>query len=269
MTIKTFLATYWIYIAALGLAIWTVYKDFKSKRTERKINLQTVYIELTKIINNFQAESLKHFRLESEYMVLILGHSEDMKTVKGILKNVTQLQNTEWTKKLVEFTNSITKLALDLKETTDPILKSKVMEDIKQKSAAMSLLSKNFLEERTKDKQSLDNAKDITETAAKKLSDFNDGIPQRIVSLSIVVTSLINELNSSPAWKLTASRSTVKMIDDLRTAALTLNYKILEMTCDGEKIELIELITILNSEEFKNVFEISENAIKKMRSEIV
>lgn len=269
MTIKTFLATFWIYIAALGLAIWTIYKEFKTKKTERKINLQTIYIELTKIINNFQVESLKHFRLESEWMALTLGHSEDMKTVKGILKNVTQRKTTEWTNKLVEFNNSIIKFGLDMKATTDSVLQSKVLEDTKQTSAAMSLLLKNFLEETTKHKQSLDNAKDISKSAAKKLSDFNDGIPQRIVSLSIVVTSLINELNSSPAWKLTASRSVVKMIDDLRTAAMTLNYKILEMACEDEKIELIELFTILNTEEFKNVFEISENAIKKMRSEII
>ena len=161
MTLKTLLATYWIYIAALGLAIWTVYKDSKTKRTERKINLQTVYIELTKIINNFQVESLKQFQLESEYLVLTLGHSKDMKTVKEILKHGTQLQNTEMTKKLVDISNSIAKFALDLKATTDPILKSKVLEDIKQKSAAMSLFSKNLLEENMKQKQSLENAKDI------------------------------------------------------------------------------------------------------------
>jgi hypothetical protein len=92
-------------------------------------------------------------------------------------------------------------------------------------------------------------------------------MPQRVISISETIVNLINNLNTSSAWQLTASKSTVKIINELESSASKLNLKILKVVTEGS--EKIHIETIVKSEEFKTIWELSQKAIKKMRSEII
>lgn len=267
MTIKTFLTTYWIYIAAFALAIWNVYLHFKANKTERKKNLQTVYIELTSIINEFQVECLKHFLNYPEVLVLKLEVSENIDQAMGILKNVTKSKKTEILEKKDILTKALLRLKEDFEQTVDVSLKEKIREDSILAIAEVKLLIKEVEEENSKNQPFLDRATEIQKIAAKKVSTFRENRPQRVVSISKGVTNLINKLNNAPAWQLTASKSIIKATKELESASLNLNEMILKSV--STNAEKVLTGTIVKSEEFKKVWELSENVIKKMRSEIL
>ena len=92
-------------------------------------------------------------------------------------------------------------------------------------------------------------------------------MPQRVVSLSKVVINFINKINNTSTWQLTASKSIIKATKDLESASLNLSSMILKSV--STDVEKVNIETIVKSEEFKKVWELSENVIKKMRSEIL
>jgi hypothetical protein len=267
MTINTFLTNYWIYIAALGLAIWNVYLHFKANKVERKKNLQTAYMQLTGIINDFQVDCLKHFHLEPEVMNLKLKVAEDIDNAMEVLKNVGHVKKTTLLEKKDEFVNTLAKLKEDYERSTDESLKNKLREDIKLKIADVKLLIKDFEDESSKNEPFLDKARDIQKLAKKKLLIFHENMPQRVISISEAAINLTNNLNSASAWQLTASKSIVKIINELESSASKLNLRILKsVTDEGEKVHIE---TIVRSDEFRIIWELSQKAITKMRSEIL
>lgn len=266
-TIKSFLITYWSYVTTAMFAIWTIYLYFKANKTERKKNLQIAYIELTKIIIDFQVNCLKQFQMDTEVMLLKLNVSGDINNAEGILKNVKREKTTEFFEKKDEFRNSLKKIGKDFELTLDNSLKDKLQDDINLKIDAVNLLIKDAEEESEINKSFLDKAKDIQQIAATKLSNFQETMPQRVVSLSSVVISLINGLNGTSGWQLIASKSTIEVVRDLEASAFKLNSKISESVYS--EVEKVNLKTIINTEEFKTTLKLSEKAIIQMRSEIL
>jgi len=266
MTINTFLSNYWIYIAALGLATWNVYLHLKANKTERKKNLQTAYMQLTGIINDFQVDCLKHFHLEPEVMNLKLKISEDLDNAREILKNVEQVKKITLLEKKDKFINSLAKLNEDYNRTFDETLKTKLREEIKIKVADVEQLVKDYRAEKLKNKPFLDKAVDIADLAEKKILIFHESMPQRVISISEAVFDLIYDLNSASTWQLIASKSTIKLVNELENAAANLNSRILKLVTGGS--DKVHIETIVKSEEFRIVWVLALKAIKKMRSEI-
>lgn len=267
MTIQTFLTAYWIYLAALGLAIWNVYLHFKANKTERKKNLQAAYIELTAIINDFQVDCLEQFHLGPEVMVLKLKVSEDVDNAMELLKNVKQVKKAELLEKKDELVNTLSKLKKDLEQAADDLSKSKLREDIKLQISATKVLINEFEEESSKNKPFLDKATDFHQIAEKKLLMFNESMPHRVVSLSKAVNNFINKLNCASAWQLIASKPTIKLINELESSVSKLNINILHLVSD--EVQKVHVEKVVKSDEFRITWELCQSAINKMRSEIL
>jgi hypothetical protein len=184
-----------------------------------------------------------------------------------ILKNVSKSKKTELVEKQDILTKSILKLKEDFEQTVDVSLKEKIREESKLAIAEAKLLIKEFEEENSKNQPLLDKATEIQKIAAKKLSTFQENMPQRVVSLSKVVITFINKINNTSTWQLIASKSIIKATNDLESASLNLSSMILKSV--STDVEKVHIETIVKSEEFKKVWELSENVIKKMRSEIL
>lgn len=267
MSIITFLATYWIYVTALVLAVWNVYLHVKANKAERRKNLQTSYIELTSIINNFQVDCLKLLQIEPEILNSGLNVSQDIDKVEEMLKNVDFVRERELLQKQSGLLESLKELTGKFEKSVDKSQLDQVREDIERKMIEVELLRENSEEESLKNNLFLDEARNIQQIAAKKVSSLHQSLHERPISLSKVVINLVNGLKSSSAWQLTASKSTIKLINCLESSTSKLRLKIFEsVTTQSEKVQIE---TIFKSEEFRNTWNLSENIIKKMREELL
>lgn len=266
MTIDTFLTNYWIYIAAVGLAIWNVYLHVKANRQERRKNLQTAYMQLTGIINDFQVDCLKLFHLEPEVMNLKLNVAVDINQATTVLKNVDDVKLTTLLEKKDELRKAVTMLKGDYERASDASLKNTLRKDIELKIAEVGFLLKQFEDERSKNEPFIGEAKDFYNLAQSKLLIFHESMPQRVVSLSQAAIKLTSSLNGASAWQLAASKSVIKIINELESSASKFNVIILNSVFD--EVDKVHILKIVSGEEFRIVWELSQKAIAKMRSEI-
>lgn len=263
MDIPTLLNSYWGFIAGFVLAGWTVYLHIRSNKSEKKKNIQTAYIDLTSIINEFRVDCLKHFLIEDEVMKLKLEISEDIDQAKEMLKYINISKKAE----VENFLIVASKLKEDFESAIDPTLKEKIRQEIRTKIIEADALIKDFQEASLKNQPFLEKATEIQNIAANRLTVFNDTMPQRVISLSTVVTNLIKKLNASSAWQLIASKSILKIISDLESSCLKLNTMILASI--SSQIKEADVQKVIKSEEFEKTWKLCEEAINKMRSEIL
>jgi hypothetical protein len=266
MTFNLFLTTYWVHITAAALAIWNIYLHFKSNRTERKKNLQVSYLQLTSIINDFQVSCVKLFLIEPEVIELKMGVGEIVAKANKLLEDVKMVKKRELIENQFTLADTLKRLKDEFQLIVDDKTKAQKRQEIKLKLAETELLIKEFKEEESMNEPLIKEAKEIYQIAAEKLATFRSDKSQKVISLSKVINEFVNNINSTPTWQLIASKAVIEIMGDLESACGKLNSMLLNLANSDAKY--LDMRLIVGSQEFKKVWDMSQAAIKRMRSEV-
>lgn len=263
MTFNSFLTTYWVHITAAAFAIWSIYLHFKSNISERKKNLQAVYLELTGVINDFHVNCFNIFFIEPQFIEYKIEVHGELNNAYKLLNDILLVKQKGLLENHPTLIASLQKLKDDFKLITNGKSESEKHQEIQLKKNEMILLLEEFKEEKSRNEALKKQVIEILESVEKKVEIFDWNNPQKVISLSKVLNKFINVINTLPGWQLISSKAVLKTIQDLESACLRLKSVILDVNIDR-----LDMIQIVDSPEFKNVWTISEEAIKKMRSEV-